>query len=113
MMFGFGRMDVLIGLQIVNCMLKGKIQMGTPSQDLRRWDQDLLCECSRDDQIRGWSIQSSDVLHIDHAKIDDEVLHEMIKSLINTEVGVMYFKFRSFRSFSDIFSDILYFHFDR
>ena len=32
-------------------MLKGKIQMGTLAQDLRHWNQDALCECSRDDQI--------------------------------------------------------------
>jgi len=69
-------------------MLKGKVQMSMPTQDLWRWDQDLLRECSRDDRIWGWSIWSLEVLHLDRSKINDKVLHEMIlKSLINTEVG--------------------------
>jgi len=56
-------------------MLKGKIQMGMSVQDLRRWNQDALRKCSHNDQIWGWSIHSSKVLHQDQSNIDDEVLH--------------------------------------
>jgi len=87
MLWGFGK-SILILFQIINCMLKGKIQMGTPVQDLCCWDQDALREYSCDDWIWGWSIRSSEVLHLDCSKINDEVLHEMIlKSLVDTETG--------------------------
>jgi len=60
--------------------------MGTPIQDLHCWDQDTLHECSRNDQIWEWSIRSSEVLHLDWSKINDEVLHKMIlKNLVDTE----------------------------
>ena len=51
--------------------------MGTPALTLQRWDQDGLKDCSPEDQIWGWSIRSSEVLHYDRAKIDDEVFVDM------------------------------------
>ena len=61
----------------MNRMIKGKIQFGTPAQTLYRWEQEGLKDCSPEDQIWGWSIRSSEMLHYDRAKIDDEVLVDM------------------------------------
>ena len=59
-------------------MVKGKVQMGTSPDTLLRWDQDVLADCSPEDQIWGWSIRSSEVLHYDWTKIDDRILHQML-----------------------------------
>ena len=74
--------------QIVNRMVKGKVQMGTGPDTLRRWDQDVLADCSPEDQVWGWSIRSSEVLHYDRTKIDDRVLHQMLsQSLLDKKDG--------------------------
>jgi len=59
-------------------MLKGKIRMGTNMENLRRWENDNLNECSPEDRVWGFGIRSSEVLHGDHAKIEDEVLVKML-----------------------------------
>jgi len=52
--------------------------MGSDAQTQVRWDQDALEDCSPEDQVWGWSIRSSEVLHHDRNKIDDEVLVKML-----------------------------------
>jgi hypothetical protein len=59
-------------------MLKGKVQMGTDAMTHSRWFHDNLDGCSPDDRIWGWSVRSTEVLHSDKAKIDDEVLERML-----------------------------------
>ena len=52
--------------------------MGTPQQTHLRWDQDRLLDCSVEDQVWGWSIRLSEVVHHKHAKLADDTLHHMI-----------------------------------
>ena len=59
-------------------MLKGKIQFGTNAQTQLRWDQDALDDCSPEDQVWGWSIRSTEVLHHDKDKLKDDFLHKML-----------------------------------
>jgi len=54
-------------------MLKGKIHMGTDMENLRRWENDNLNECSPEDRVWGFGIRSSEVFYGDCAKIEDEV----------------------------------------
>jgi len=69
-------------------MLKGKIQMGNAHQTQLCWDQDTLDNCSPEDQVWGWSIRSSEVLHQDCTKFDNEVLRKMLyQGLLNKKVG--------------------------
>ena len=59
-------------------MLRGKVQMGTFKQTHARWINDKLLECSPDDQVWGWSIQSTEILNQDQGCINDNVLREML-----------------------------------
>ena len=59
-------------------MIKGRVRMGSDAQTQVRWDQDALEDCSPEDQVWGWSICSSEVLHHDRNKINDEVLVKML-----------------------------------
>ena len=59
-------------------MLRGKIQMGTPQQTHLCWDQDCLLDCLVEDQVWGWSICSSEVVHYECAKLADDALHYLI-----------------------------------
>ena len=59
-------------------MLKGRVQMGTDAETQARWHYNSLADCSQDNQIFGWSVRSSEVLHHDKEKINDEVLREML-----------------------------------
>jgi len=69
-------------------MLKGKVQMGNARQMQLRWDQGTLDDCSPEDQVWGWSIQSSEVLHQDCAKFNDEVLCKMLyQGLLDKTAG--------------------------
>ena len=69
-------------------MLKGKIQFGTNTQTHICWDQDALDDCSPDDQIWGWSIRSSEILHHDRTKINDDVLCTMLyMGLLDKKAG--------------------------
>jgi len=69
-------------------MLKGKIQMGNNAQSQTRWDQDALSDCSPEDQVFGWAIRSSEVLHCDRSKINDEVLCKMLyQGLLDKKAG--------------------------
>ena len=69
-------------------MLKGKIQFGTNAQTHTHWDQDALDDCSPDNQIWGWSIRSSEILHHDRAKINDDVLRTMLyMGLLDKKAG--------------------------
>jgi hypothetical protein len=52
--------------------------MGTAAQTLLHWDQDALEDCSPEDQVWGWSIRSTEVLHCDKDRIDDECLKKML-----------------------------------
>jgi len=52
--------------------------MGSDHQTQVCWDQDTLSDCSLEDQIWGWSIRSSEILHYDRAKIDNKVLVNML-----------------------------------
>ena len=52
--------------------------MGTNAETQARWHYDSLADCSQDDRIFGWSVKSSEVLHHDKEKINDEVLREML-----------------------------------
>ena len=71
-------------------MLKGKVQMGNAHQTQLRWDQDTLDDCSPEDQVWGWSIRSSEVLHQDCTKFDDEVLHKMLyQGLLDKKAGAL------------------------
>src|SRR6267378_2567071 len=72
----------------MNQMLKGKISMGTGPDTLLRWDQDVLSDCSPEDQVWGWSIRSSEILHLDQEKINDRVLHAMLsQGLLDRKEG--------------------------
>ena len=69
-------------------MQKGKVQMGTNAQTLHRWDQDSLSDCSPEDQLWGWSIRSTDVLHCDKDKVQDDVLKTMLyQGLVDKKAG--------------------------
>ena len=69
-------------------MLKGKISMGTGPDTLLRWDQDVLSDCSPEDQVWGWSICSSKILHLDREKIGDRVLYQMLsQGLLDRKEG--------------------------
>jgi len=69
-------------------MLKGKVQMGTDAATFARWHQDSLDDCSPEDHIWGWSIRSSEVIHYDHVKFDDECLRKMLlQGLCDTAAG--------------------------
>jgi len=59
-------------------MLKGRIHIGTGLENLRRWENNNLNKCSPEDWVWGFSIRSSEVLHVDRAKIEDEVLVKML-----------------------------------
>jgi hypothetical protein len=62
--------------------------MGTDADTRLRWDQDVLGECSPDDQIWGYSIRATEVLLHDRAKIGDEVLHKMLhQGLLDQTAG--------------------------
>ena len=65
-------------LQIVDHMIRGKVQMGTPYQAHHQWNQDCLTDCLVEDQVWGWSVCSSEVVHYEQANLDNEVLHTMI-----------------------------------
>ena len=53
--------------------------MGTTGQSHTRWHNDALDDCSDEDRVWGWSIRSSEVLHQERDKIDDNVLVKMLK----------------------------------
>jgi len=59
-------------------MLKGKVQMGTDATTFARWHQDSLDDCSPEDRVWGWSIRSTEVIHYDRIKFDDECLRKML-----------------------------------
>ena len=56
--------------------------MGTPQQMHLRWDQDHLLDCSVEDQVWGWSIRLSEVVHYECAKLADDALHHMIMTVL-------------------------------
>ena len=63
--------------------------MGTPQQTHLHWDQDRLLDCSVEDQVWGWSIRSSKVIHYERAKLADNTLHHIIMTgLCDTKEGV-------------------------
>jgi len=69
-------------------MVKGKVRAGSDADSLLRWDQDALKDCSAEDQIWGWSIRSTEVLHHDRIKINDSCLIEMLYAgLLNKQDG--------------------------
>jgi len=69
-------------------MQKGRVQMGTNTQTLQRWDQDLLNDCSPEDQLWGWSIHSTEVLHCNKDKVQDDVLKTMLyQGLVDKKAG--------------------------
>jgi len=69
-------------------MLKGKVQMGNAHQTQLRWDQDVLDDCSPEDQVWGWSIWSTEVIHHNRTKIDDKVLVKMLyQGLLDKQPG--------------------------
>ena len=62
--------------------------MGTNLQSQTRWDQDALSDCSPEDQVFGWAVRSSEVLHCDRTKINDEVLRKMLyQGLLDRKAG--------------------------
>ena len=62
--------------------------MGNAHQTHLRWDQDRLLDCLVEDQVWGWSICSSEVVHFERAKIADDALHHMIMTgLCDTKEG--------------------------
>jgi hypothetical protein len=62
--------------------------MGTDAQTRIRWDQDALEDCSPEDQVWGWSIRSSEVLHYDKDKFQDDVLRKMVsQGLLDKQAG--------------------------
>ena len=62
--------------------------MGTAVQSHTRWHNDALDDCSDEDRVWGWSIRSSEVLHQEQAKINDNVLVKMLKmSLFDKKPG--------------------------
>ena len=63
----------------MNHMVKGKVQMGSITATHAQWYQDALNNCSPEDCVWGWSIRATEVLHHDHAKIDDECLRKMLR----------------------------------
>ena len=63
--------------------------MDTPQQTHLCWDQDHLLDCLVEDQVWGWSICSSEVVHYEHTKLADDALHHMIMTgLCDTKEGV-------------------------
>jgi len=69
-------------------MFEGKIQMGAATQTLLRWDQDMLDDCSPEDRVWGWSVRSTEVIHHDRAKINNEVLVKMLyQGLLDKQPG--------------------------
>jgi len=69
-------------------MLKGKIQMGTNAQTQHCWDQDALDDCSPEDQVWGWSIWATEVLHNECSKVQDDVLRKMLyQDLLDKKAG--------------------------
>jgi len=69
-------------------MLKGKVQMGTDGATFARWHQDSLDDCSPKDRVWGWSIRSTEVIHYDRIKFDDECLRKMLlQGLCDTAKG--------------------------
>ena len=63
-------------------MIKGRIQMGTPQQTHLRWDQDCLLDCSVKDQVWGWSIRLSEVVHHERAKLADDAVTVVRRGLL-------------------------------
>ena len=64
--------------------------MGNAAQTQLCWDQDALDDCSPEDQVWGWSIQSSEVLHHDRTKLDDEVSRKMLhQGLFDKQPGAL------------------------
>ena len=62
--------------------------MGTNASTLLRWDQDGLDDCSDADRIWGWSVRSTEVLHHNKDKFDDECLRKMMYlGLLDTKAG--------------------------
>ena len=59
-------------------MLRGKVQMGTSEETHTCWINVKLSECSPDNQVWGWSIQSTEILDQDQACIGNDVLQEML-----------------------------------
>jgi len=63
--------------------------MGTVVATHARWYQDALDDCSPEDCIWGWSICSTEVLHHECTKLDDECLCKMLlQGLCDTAEGV-------------------------
>ena len=58
-------------------MLKGKVRFGTDAQTFQRWDQDALSDYLPKDQVFGWTVRSTKVLHYNKAKVKDDVLSKM------------------------------------
>jgi len=62
--------------------------MGTDAQTQQRWDQDALDDCSPEDQVWGWSIWATEVLHYDRAKVQDDILWKMLhQGLLDKKAG--------------------------
>lgn len=62
--------------------------MGTNTQTLSCWDHDTLDKCSPDDQIQVWSIHSSEILHYDKDKVEDDILCKMLfVGLLDKKLG--------------------------
>ena len=62
--------------------------MGTDAATFARWHQDSLDDCSPEDCIWGWSIRSTEVIHYDCIKFDDECLRKMLlQGLCDTAEG--------------------------
>ena len=58
-------------------MIQGRVRMGNDAMTYSRWINDGLEQCSIPDRIWGWSIRSSEILHNQRAKIDDNLLCDM------------------------------------
>ena len=62
--------------------------MGTNAQTQHCWDQDALDDCSPEDQVWGWSIWATEVLHTERAKVQDDVLQKMLyQGLLDKKAG--------------------------
>ena len=62
--------------------------MGTDAATFTRWHQDSLDDCSPEDRIWGWSIQSTEVINYDRNKFNDECLRKMLlQGLCDTAKG--------------------------
>lgn len=63
--------------------------MGTSTQTLLHWDQDAPDDCSPNDQVWGWGILLTEILHHDKDMIGDDVLHKMLHTgLPDKKAGV-------------------------